>query len=97
MKAGGIVLIVIAVLLFGATLFFAYFSWANFGSAGRLTLSLPAEAQFAVAIVRSKAEKQAMMAGGSLVGFLLFLVPGLLLMLKGKKKNQPLQSAPAGY
>ncbi len=99
MKAGGIILIVVAVLLLGITLFFGYFSWANFGSAGRLATSLPQDAQFVIDIVRNKAQNQAMIAGGSFIGFFIFVIPGAVLLMKGKNKNQNQlqQGALAGY
>ena len=89
MKGGGIALLGIAALCFCAVAFFGYFSWANFGSAERLAVSLPDGAEFVVAAVKKKAENQMMIAGGAFVGFLLFGIPGLLLLNKGKAAPQP--------
>jgi hypothetical protein len=88
MKAGGIALLAIAALCFCVAAFFGYFSWANFGSAERLAVSLPDGAEFVVAAVKRKAENQMMTAGGAFVGFLLFGIPGLVLLGKGKAAPQ---------
>jgi hypothetical protein len=85
MKATGIVLTIVAVLLLAGSLFYGYFSYRNSGSAERLGMRLPSGAGFVVRMVENKARNQrnlALMLGGPGV---IALGVGIVLMKKGKR------------
>ena len=84
MKAGGIVMLVLALLLLAGSTFYGIYSVKNAGAADRLGSKLGRRAGFIVAIVERKAEKQRNLALGLGIPGVLLLGGGIFMLKKGK-------------
>ncbi|MEM6788000.1 MAG: hypothetical protein AAF928_00825 [Myxococcota bacterium] len=81
--AGAVVLLVLAALCLLPALFFGYYAVSNYGAASRLAVDLPEGAEFVVAVVEAKAQRQAMFAG--VAGVLTLILGGAGLALRTRK------------
>jgi hypothetical protein len=86
MKAAGIVVLIVGVVLLCGGLFYGYWSYRNTGSAGRLGARLPSGAGFVVRMVERKAERQRNMALMLGIPGLVGLGAGIVLIKKGGKR-----------
>jgi hypothetical protein len=87
MKAGGLVLIILGVLLLGGSGFFGYFACHNSGVADRLGVDLQPDARFIVNIVKAKADRQTTISAGLGVPAVLAIAGGALMLRKGKRAS----------
>jgi hypothetical protein len=87
MKAGGIVLIILGVLLLGGSGFFGYFACHNSGVADRLGIDLQPDARFIVGMVKAKAERQTTISAAFGIPAALFIAGGALLWRRGKRAS----------
>jgi len=87
MKAGGIILIVVASLLLAVSGFFGFFSIHNSNAAERLSSLTARGGGFIVELVKKKAERQMTYSLGAGIPGVLGLGGGIVMVKKSRKRG----------